>query len=72
MSGKTNKIAIVILFLVFLFALGFAVIKCVLSPSFVAPPFSQLPIIPSKIEGIEKFSSEEEFKEYLQESQLSY
>jgi len=72
MLEKTNKIAIVILLLVFLFALGFAVIKFLLIIPPTTPPPSQPSITPSKIEGIKKFTSEEDFRVYLQESQLSY
>ena len=71
MAEKTNKIATIILFLVFLFALSFAVIKCLLVPPITLPPFRPSPT-PSKIEGIKKFASEEDFKTYLEESQLGY
>ena len=71
MPEKTNKIAIIILFLVFLFAVSFAVIKCALVPTISLFPFKP-PKIPAKIEGIEKFASEEDFKTYLEESQLGY
>jgi uncharacterized secreted protein with C-terminal beta-propeller domain len=71
MPEKINKLAVGILFLVFLFALGFAIIKSVLIPPTVLPP-SQPPSSLSKIEGIKKFASEEDFKTYLEESQLGY
>jgi len=70
MTEKINKFAIAILFLVFLFAVSFAIIKCPLLGPITLPPFQ--PPKPSKIEGIEKFASEEDFKSYLEESQLGY
>jgi len=71
MEEKINRLATTILFLVFLFAVSFAVIKCSFVPPITLPPF-QPPKIPSKIEGIKKFASEEDFKTYLEESQLGY
>jgi uncharacterized secreted protein with C-terminal beta-propeller domain len=71
MPENTNKIALTILFLVFLFAISFAVIKYISAPPISFPPFWP-PKIPTKIEGIKKFSSEEDFKTYLEESQLGY
>jgi len=68
MEEKTNKLAIAILFLIFLFTVGFAIVKCVLVFPITIPPF-QSPKIPAKIEGVKKFSSEEDFKTYLEESQ---
>jgi uncharacterized secreted protein with C-terminal beta-propeller domain len=70
MPEKTNKIALTILFLVFLFAVSFAVIKCISVPPISFPPFWP-PKIPTKIEGIKKFASEEDFKSYLEEAQLA-
>jgi len=71
MPEKTNKIALVILFLIFLFAFSFAIIKCTLVPPITLPPFKP-PKATTKTEGIKKFVSEEDFKTYLEESQLGY
>jgi uncharacterized secreted protein with C-terminal beta-propeller domain len=71
MPENTNKIALTILFLVFLFAISFAIIKCISIPPITLSPFWP-PKIPMKIEGIKKFASEEDFKTYLEESQLGY
>lgn len=61
-----SKLGIVILIALFVIVLGFIILKYV-SVSF--PSF--LPFV-SKIEGVEKFSSEEDFKVYLQEAELGY
>jgi len=61
-----NKLAMTILLFVFIFVLGFILLKAI----FVYfPPF---PPFVSKIEGIKKFTSEEDFKTYLQEANLGY
>ena len=71
MPEKTNKIALLILFLVFVFAFSFAIIKCALVPPITLPPFKPS-TTPERTEGIKKFASEEDFKTYLEESQLGY
>ena len=61
-----NKLAMTILLFVFIFVLGFILLKAI----FVY--FPSLPPFVSKIEGIKKFTSEEDFKTYLQEGELGY
>jgi len=61
-----SKLAITILVILFFFVSGLILLKAI----FVS--FPSLPPFISKIEGIKKFASEEDFKTYLQEASLGY
>lgn len=66
----SNKFTAVFLIILFIIAVGYVYLIF----KYVPILFPQFPTIPwlSRIEGVEKFSSEEDFKTYLQESQLRY
>lgn len=67
MKNQINsKLAITILVVLVFFALGAILLKAI----FIS--FPSLPPFILKIEGIKKFSSEEDFKTYLQEAKLGY
>jgi len=66
MMKVESKLAITILIILFLLAVGFIILE------YLSIFFPILPPFVFKVEGIKKFSSEEDFKTYLQEAELGY